>query len=61
MDGGMSPTSTHSDLAGARRVLVISLTDGGAGSGRLQHSERHSTEIEKPREPRASIAANPAR
>ena len=34
MDGGMSPTSTHSDLlAGAKRVLVISLTDGGAGSG----------------------------
>lgn len=34
MDGGISPTSTHSDLlAGAKRVLVISLTDGGAGSG----------------------------
>jgi NTE family protein len=34
MDGGMSPTSTHSDLvAGAKRALVVSLTDGTAGSG----------------------------
>jgi len=30
----MSPTSTHSDLvAGAKRALVISLTDGTPGSG----------------------------
>ena len=35
MDGGMSPTSTHSDLlAGAKRVLVISLTDGSAAAVR---------------------------
>jgi NTE family protein len=34
MDGGMSPTSTHSDLvAGAKRALVVSLTDGTSGSG----------------------------
>jgi NTE family protein len=34
MDGGMCPTSTHSDLlAGARRALVVSLTDGSPGSG----------------------------
>jgi NTE family protein len=34
MDGGMSPSSTHADLvAGARRAVVISLTDGTSGSG----------------------------
>jgi NTE family protein len=34
MDGGMSPTSTHSDLlAGAKRAMVVSLTDGTPGSG----------------------------
>jgi len=34
MDGGMSPTSTHCDLvAGAKRALVVSLTDGTSGSG----------------------------
>jgi NTE family protein len=34
MDGGMGPTSTHSDLlVGAKRVLVISLTDGRPSSG----------------------------
>lgn len=34
MDGGMSSSSTHSDLvAGARRVVVVSLTDGKPGSG----------------------------
>ena len=34
MDGGMSPTSTHCDLvAGAKRGLVVSLTDGRSGSG----------------------------
>jgi NTE family protein len=34
MDGGMGPTSTHSDLvAGAKRALVVSLTDGTSGSG----------------------------
>lgn len=30
MDGGICPTSTHCDVvAGARRALVISLSDGG--------------------------------
>ena len=34
MDGGMSETSTHSDLVlGAKRVMVVSLTDGKPGSG----------------------------
>ncbi len=34
MDGGMSSSSTHSDLvAGAKRALVVSLTDGTPGSG----------------------------
>ncbi len=34
MDGGMSPSSTHSDLvAGAKRAIVVSLTDGMPGSG----------------------------
>jgi NTE family protein len=34
MDGGMSSSSTHSDVvAGARRALVVSLTDGTSGSG----------------------------
>lgn len=34
MDGGMSQSSTHSDLvAGARRAIVVSLTDGLPGSG----------------------------
>lgn len=34
MDGGMSSSSTHSDLvAGAKRALVVSLTDGSSGSG----------------------------
>jgi NTE family protein len=34
MDGGMSSTSTHSDLvAGTKRALVVSLTDGTSGSG----------------------------
>jgi NTE family protein len=34
MDGGMSPSSTHSDLvAGAKRAMVVSLTDGLPGSG----------------------------
>jgi NTE family protein len=34
MDGGMGPTSTHSDLvAGAKRAIVVSLTDGLPGSG----------------------------
>jgi NTE family protein len=34
MDGGMSSSSTHSDLlAGAKRALVVSLTDGSRGSG----------------------------
>jgi len=34
MDGGMSSTSTHCDLvAGAKRALVVSLTDGTSGSG----------------------------
>jgi NTE family protein len=34
MDGGMSPSSTHSDLvAGAKRAIVVSLTDGTSGSG----------------------------
>jgi NTE family protein len=34
MDGGMGPSSTHSDLvAGARRAIVVSLTDGLPGSG----------------------------
>ncbi|MEO8419952.1 MAG: patatin-like phospholipase family protein [Hyphomicrobium sp.] len=34
MDGGMSPSSTHSDLAaGAKRAIVVSLTDGLPGSG----------------------------
>jgi NTE family protein len=34
MDGGMSPTSTHSDLvSGAKRALIVSLTDGTKGSG----------------------------
>jgi NTE family protein len=34
MDGGMSASSTHSDLvAGAKRALVVSLTDGTPGSG----------------------------
>jgi NTE family protein len=34
MDGGMSPSSTHSDLvAGAKRAVVVSLTDGEPGSG----------------------------
>jgi NTE family protein len=34
MDGGMSSSSTHSDLlAGAKSALVVSLTDGSRGSG----------------------------
>ena len=34
MDGGVSPSSTHSDVvAGAKRALVVSLTDGTSGSG----------------------------
>lgn len=34
MDGGMGPTSTHADLvAGAKRALVVSLTDGTSESG----------------------------
>ncbi len=34
MDGGMGPTSTHCDLvAGAKRVLVVSLADVTSGSG----------------------------
>jgi NTE family protein len=34
MDGGMGPTSTHSDsVAGAKRAFVVSLTDGTSGSG----------------------------
>jgi NTE family protein len=34
MDGGMSASSTHSDLvAGAKRALVVSLTDATPGSG----------------------------
>lgn len=34
MDGGMGPSSTHSDLVrGARRAIVVSLTDGLPGSG----------------------------
>jgi NTE family protein len=34
MDGGMGPSSTHSDLvAGAKRAIVVSLTDGLPGSG----------------------------
>jgi NTE family protein len=34
MDGGMSQSSTHSDLvAGAKRAIVVSLTDGEPGSG----------------------------
>jgi NTE family protein len=34
MDGGMGPSSTHSDLvAGAKRAVVVSLTDGLPGSG----------------------------
>lgn len=34
MDGGVGPTSTHSDLvAGAKRAIVVSLTDGSSGSG----------------------------
>jgi NTE family protein len=34
MDGGMGPASTHCDLvAGAKRALVVSLTDGTSGSG----------------------------
>jgi NTE family protein len=34
MDGGMGPSSTHSDLvAGAKRAIVVSLTDGQPGSG----------------------------
>jgi NTE family protein len=34
MDGGMSASSSHSDIiAGARRALVVSLTDGTSGSG----------------------------
>lgn len=36
MDGGMATTGTHCDLvAGARRVLIISLVDGLGGSQRL--------------------------
>jgi NTE family protein len=34
MDGGVSASSTHSDVvAGAKRALVVSLTDGTRGSG----------------------------
>ena len=42
MDGGMGPSSTHSDLvAGAKRAIIVSLTDGSAGerAALLQHAQ----------------------
>jgi NTE family protein len=65
MDGGMSPTSTHSDLvAGAKRALVVSLTDGTSGSGpRLSNIpnalQRELRDLEAAGTKTFLIAANP--
>jgi NTE family protein len=67
MDGGMSPTSTHSDLiAGAKRALVISLTDGTPGSGPRFSSipnniQQEIRDVEAAGTRTLLIAANPGR
>ncbi len=67
MDGGMSETSTHSHLvAGARRAIVVSLTDGLPGSGPRFSSMPNTIRQEIPELEAAGtkallIAANPGK
>jgi NTE family protein len=67
MDGGMSPTSTHCDLvAGAKRALVVSLTDGTSGSGprfsNIPNSlQQELKDLEAAGTKALLIAANPGR
>ncbi|MFA5899043.1 MAG: patatin-like phospholipase family protein [Hyphomicrobium sp.] len=67
MDGGMGPSSTHSDLvAGAKRVVVVSLTDGLPGSGPRFSSMPNSIQQEMKELQAAGskallIAANPGK
>jgi NTE family protein len=67
MDGGMSPTSTHADLvAGAKRALVISLTDGAPGSGPRfsnipNNIQQEIKDVEAAGTRTLLIAANPGR
>lgn len=67
MDGGISPSSTHSDLAvGARRALVISLSDGVTpGTPRFSGIPNDLTKELKYVESKGTktllIAANPGR
>ncbi len=67
MDGGMSRSSTHSDLvAGAKRAIVVSLTDGEPGSG-PRFSSMPNTILQEIKDLEASgtkallIAANPGK
>jgi NTE family protein len=67
MDGGMSPSSTHSDLvAGAKRAVVVSLTDGLPGSG-PRFSSMPNTILQEIKDLEAAgtkallIAANPGK
>jgi NTE family protein len=67
MDGGMSPSSTHSDLvAGAKRAIVVSLTDGEPGSG-PRFSSMPNTILQEIKDLEAAgtrallIAANPGK
>jgi NTE family protein len=67
MDGGMSPSSTHSDLvAGAKRAIVVSLTDGLPGSG-PRFSSMPNTILQEIKDLEAAgtqallIAANPGK
>ena len=67
MDGGMGPSSTHSDLvAGAKRAIVVSLTDGLPGSGPRFSSMPNSirqeiTDLEAAGTNALLIAANPGK
>ena len=67
MDGGMSPSSTHSDLvAGAKRAIIVSLTDGLPGSGPRFSSMPNSirqeiTDLEAAGTKALLISANPGK
>ena len=67
MDRGVSPSSGHSDLvAGGKRALVVSLTDGKSGSGPRFTNIPNDLQQELKRVESASakallIAANPGR